>query len=58
MPGNSAKVIFQPEVSQGMLYGFEQIVQTIRPTLGPCPRLVALDRSDLNKPPELMDNGV
>jgi chaperonin GroEL len=57
MPVNPAKVIFQPEVSQGMLYGFEQIVQTIRPTLGPCPRLVALDRSDLNKPPELMDNG-
>ncbi|MBN1148468.1 MAG: hypothetical protein JXA78_14505, partial [Anaerolineales bacterium] len=53
----AAKVIFQPQASQGMLRGFEQIVQAIRPTLGPSPRLVALDRCEQNKPPELLDNG-
>ena len=52
-----ANVIFQPQVSQGMLHGFEQIVQAIRPTLGPTPRLVALDRSESKKSPEMLDNG-
>jgi hypothetical protein len=27
------------------------------PTLGPCPRLAAVDRMGPNKPPDLLDNG-
>lgn len=50
-------VIFQPETYQGMQYGINQLANAIRPTLGPLPRLVAIDRLVDNKAPELLDNG-
>jgi chaperonin GroEL len=52
-------VVFQPTAYQGMRRGINQMVAAIRPTLGPRPRLVAIDpvvRSNSVKP-ELLDNG-
>lgn len=51
------KVVFQPETYRGMQNGIDQLVDAIRPTLGPLPRLVALDRLVDHKAPELLDNG-
>ncbi|HEX9924454.1 MAG TPA: TCP-1/cpn60 chaperonin family protein [Anaerolineae bacterium] len=54
---NVPGVVFQPETYQGMQRGINQLVEAIRPTLGPLPRLVALDRLVDHKAPELLDNG-
>ena len=52
------KVTFQPEVYLGMQRGINQIVDAIRPTLGPCPRLVAIESAiRRDKTPELLDSG-
>ena len=52
------KVVFQPEVYLGMQRGINQIVDAIRPTLGPCPRLVAVESTiRRDKTPELLDSG-
>ena len=52
------KVIFQPEVYLGMQRGINQIVNAIRPTLGPFPRLVAIESTiRRDKTPELLDSG-
>ena len=40
-----------------MQRGINQIVDAIRPTLGPRPRIVAIDRLLDDKMPELLDNG-
>jgi chaperonin GroEL len=40
-----------------MQNGINQLVNAIRPTLGPLPRMVAIDRLIDNKAPELLDNG-
>jgi chaperonin GroEL len=40
-----------------MQRGINQMVDAIRPTLGPRPRIVAIDRVLDNKMPELLDNG-
>ena len=40
-----------------MQRGINQIVNAIRPTLGPTPRIVAIDRILDEKMPELLDNG-
>ena len=40
-----------------MQRGINQIAEAIRPTLGPWPRIVAIDRIFDNKMPELLDNG-
>ena len=53
----AAALRFQPQVSQGMRRGFEQLVRAIAPTLGPAPRFVACNRDLSNKAPELLDNG-
>ncbi len=54
-----AKVVFQPQVHQGMQAGIDQIVDAIRPTLGPFPRIVLYDRTvgKEGKTPELLDDG-
>src|SRR5574341_223477 len=52
------KVIFQPDVYLGMQRGINQIVDAIRPTLGPYPRLVAIESTiRRDKTPELLDSG-
>jgi chaperonin GroEL len=53
------KVVFQPEVHLGMLRGINQIVNAIRPTLGPFPRIVLYDRTigATGRIPELLDDG-
>lgn len=51
------RVVFAPELSYGMLRGINKLVAAIRPTLGPLPRIVAIQRIPPEKPPELLDNG-
>ena len=52
------RVVFQPATYQGILDGMNQIVNAVRPTLGPLPRTVAIERtSNREKMPELLDNG-
>lgn len=50
-----APLTFQPDTYRAWQRGIDQIVGAVRPTLGPRPRLVAIDRSDA--PPELLDDG-
>lgn len=52
-----ARVVFQPATRRSMQQGINQIAQAIRPTLGPLPRIVAIDRTGQEKRPELLDNG-
>jgi len=40
-----------------MQKGINQLVDAISPTLGPRPRLVAIEKVGRNKPPELLDSG-
>ncbi len=49
-------VVFQPKSSRGLQRGINQIVDAVRPTLGPRPRLVALTRVAGTGSPELLDN--
>ncbi len=52
------KVIFQPRVHLGMQRGINQLVHSIRPTLGPVPRLVVVEPAlGRDKRPELLDSG-
>lgn len=52
------KVVFQPEVYLGMQRGIDQLVNAIRPTLGPFPRLVAVESTiHKGKIPDLLDSG-
>lgn len=51
------RVVFQPSTYRGIQRGVNQMVEAIRPTLGPRPRIVAIDRILDNKMPELLDNG-
>jgi hypothetical protein len=41
MSNSARRVVFQPEVSQGMQQGIHIIVSAVRPTLGPRSRVVA-----------------
>ncbi len=50
-------VIFQPRAHQQFQQGIARMVDAIRPTLGPMPRLVAVARSHASDPPELLDDG-
>jgi chaperonin GroEL len=51
------EVIFQPQVFLHMQKGISQIIELIRPTLGPLPRQVAISTGISGKRPELLDNG-
>jgi chaperonin GroEL len=52
------RVVLQPKVQRGMQAGINQIVDVIRPTLGPRPRIVALEKTaGPSHPPELLDDG-
>ena len=49
-------IVFQPRSHQGIQRGINQIVDAVRPTLGPRPRLVAVENVLRDKTPELLDN--
>lgn len=49
-------VVFQPTTSRGMQRGINQIVDALRPTLGPRPRTVAIEGNVKGKV-ELLDSG-
>lgn len=53
------RVVFQPKAYQGFQRGINQIVNAIRPTLGPRSRLVASTKAvgGEKEPPELLDDG-
>lgn len=51
------RLVFQPDTAYSMQHGINLIVDTIRPTLGPIPRMVAVSQPLDNKPPELLDKG-
>jgi chaperonin GroEL len=52
------RLVFQADAYAGMQKGINTIAEAIRPTLGPLPRLVAIDPvSRGNKPPQLLDDG-
>jgi chaperonin GroEL len=51
-------VVFQPHAYQGMQQGINMIANVVRPTLGPLPRIVAIDPVTRgNVKPELLDDG-
>ena len=51
-------VIVQPATSRIMQCGIDQIINAIRPTLGPVPRTVAIDPiATKNKRAEILDSG-
>ena len=50
-------VVFQPSVYRGMQNGINQLVEAVRPTLGPLSRAVAIERVGRNKAPELLGSG-
>jgi chaperonin GroEL len=56
-PTNSRRLVFQPGSYASLQSGANQIVNAIRPTLGPLPRVVAIDRILDARMPELLDNG-
>ena len=51
-------VVFPPETQRGFQEGIRQIVDSIRPSLGPLPRAVAIERAiGADRSPELLDSG-
>jgi chaperonin GroEL len=58
LKSKTRRVIFQPAAYRGMQKGIDQIVNAIRPTLGPLSGVVAImPVVDSNKMPEMLDNG-
>lgn len=55
--GTIPGVVFQPHTQQGFQRGINQIVDAIRPTLGPQPRCVAVENVSRSKAPEFLDDG-
>lgn len=55
--GRTQRVVFQPAAYQGLQRGINQIVNAVRPTLGPLPRTVAFHQLVTNKMPELLTKG-
>jgi len=54
---SSQRVILQPGTYEGLREGIAVMTNAVRPTLGPLPRIVALERTVGDKPPELLDDG-
>ena len=50
-------VVFAPGIQRGVQRGIHKIVEAIRPTLGPKPKLTAIERIPNTKPPEILDSG-
>ncbi len=53
----AAGVLVQPETYHAIATGVDVIANAVRPTLGPLPRLVALQGSKHDQPPEFLDDG-
>lgn len=55
----SKRVVFQPQSYEGVQRGIDQIVSAIRPTLGPLPRFIAIERvrGTTTITPEILDDG-
>jgi len=51
------EVIFQPRVANAFQRGMNKIVDAIRPSLGPYPRAVMINRIGTSRGPELFDSG-
>lgn len=51
------EIVFQPKVYQGLRRGIDLIANALRPTLGPLPRLVVVERNDRRSSPEILDDG-
>jgi chaperonin GroEL len=51
------RVVFQPTAHRGVQRGINQIVEAVRPTLGPLPCMVAIERVARAKMPEFLDSG-
>ena len=52
------EVIFQPRAHQALKRGVDELVNLLRPTLGPRPRVVALERAaERDRAPEILDDG-
>lgn len=49
-------VVFQPQTHEGLQRGIAQLVALVRPTLGPIPRIVAVENTFRNRTPELLEN--
>ncbi len=54
---NTGRVVFQPTTYRSLQRGINKIAGAIRPTLGPQPRIVAIDRILDERMPELLDDG-
>jgi chaperonin GroEL len=52
----SPRVVFYPRSHQGIQKGVNQLAAVVRPTLGPCPRTVAVESTFRDKAPELLDS--
>lgn len=50
-------IVFQPQTYYGLQQGINQIAEAIKPTLGPRPRHVAMERIARTQSPELLDKG-
>jgi chaperonin GroEL len=51
------RVVFQPDSHLGIQRGINQMAEAIRPTLGPLPRVVAVEHPLRYRVPELLDSG-
>jgi len=50
-------VVLPPESRLGFQRGISAVVEAVRPTLGPLPRLAAVSRAHASDAPELLDDG-
>jgi chaperonin GroEL len=48
--------VFHPRSHEGIQRGVNQLADAVRPTLGPCPRVVAVEQVSRSKAPELLDD--
>lgn len=51
------EVVFTPRAREGLIRGADRLANALRPTLGPTPRLVAVDKIAGSGAPELLDDG-
>lgn len=51
------RLVVQPQTYRGVQRGVDQLVNAIKPTLGPRPRSVGIESIVREKGPELLDNG-
>ena len=56
-PDVSPGVVYSPRSVHSFQQGIAAIVDAVRPTLGPLPRLVAVARTHASDAPELLDDG-